>query len=585
MRNLLFVSVALQAASLCLAQPVLRSTNPVGNAGSYASGIAQGSIFVVIGSNLGGAALVQNSSLPIRTSLGNASIRLAPVSGGAAVDAFIIYTTQNQLAGLLPSAAPLGDYNLTVTYNGATSNAARVSVVAAGFGIVSADSSGAGQAQAQEYRSATAIDLNRPASGSLGAFSLAPARPGQVMVLWGTGLGADTLSDSTGGTSGDKTAAANIRVIVGSQEIVPVYAGRSSGLPGTDQINFTLPANVDLGCFIPVSVRVGSVVSNVLTIATANSGATACSHPTLTEAQLIKVSQGGALTLGSLALSKQTISISLGGLGTTDVVSESASGSFAAYGMGNIGGFGSTQGASVIGQCVVSRRLATQDQLLASVSPPTLLDAGAQLTLNGPNANNTAVLRAADKSYNKTLTSPGVPGLPGGLPGLPSGPTAVISAGAYALAGTGGSDVGAFSAKLTMPSPLTWTNKATFTDIARSGNVTPTWTGGGNNIVAVFGVSGANTGTNAANPVYDTSLFVCLTNAGAGSYTVPASVLSQLPASTGSILDGGGLSFFGLQMATDPAQGGFTAPLTGGGSLDAGILVGSIGELKSVNYK
>ena len=120
-----------------MAQPVLRSSNPVGNAGSYDTKIAQGSIFVVFGTNLGGDAVVQNASLPIKTSLGNASIRLTPVSGGAAVDAYMIYTTKNQLAGLLPSNTPVGDYNLTVTYNGATSASGRTTVTAQGFGIVS----------------------------------------------------------------------------------------------------------------------------------------------------------------------------------------------------------------------------------------------------------------------------------------------------------------------------------------------------------------------------------------------------------------------------------------------------------------
>jgi uncharacterized protein (TIGR03437 family) len=584
--RLFFTLATLLCAATSWGQPVLRSANPVGNAGSYASSIAQGSIFVVLGTNLGGGAVVLNTALPIKTTLGNASIRLAPVSGGAAVDAFMIYTTQNQLAGLLPSTAAVGDYNLTVTYNGATSGSARVSVVASTFGIVSADSSGTGQAQAQEYRSSTLIDLNRPASGTLGSFTLAPARPGQVMVLWGTGLGADAPSDSAGGTSGDKTNSSNVRVIVGSQEVVPVYAGRSSGLPGTDQINFTLPSNVDIGCFVPVSVRAGNVVSNVLTIATAANGANACAHPSLSEAQLTKISQGGTLTLGTLALSKQTISI--GGvpiLGSIDTTSEIASGSFASYSIGNLSSFGSTQGASAVGQCVVTRRLSTQDQLLAATLPPNLLDAGAQLTLNGPNANNTAVPRGADKSYSKSLATPG---LPGGIPGLPGGggSTAVIAAGAYTMAGTGGADVGAFTARLNMPAPIVWSNKASITDINRSASVTPTWTGAGNNIVAIIGLAGKQAGGTATAPIYDTGFFVCLANGSAGSFTVPASILTQLPATTGSILDGSGLSFFGLQMVTDPSQSGtFTAPLTAGGSLDTGIFVGSVGDLKTVNFR
>ncbi len=568
-----------------MAQPVLRSSSPVGNAGSYDTKIAQGSIFVVFGTNLGGDAVVQNASLPIKTSLGNASIRLAPVSGGAAVDAFMIYTTKNQLAGLLPSNTPVGDYNLTVTYNGATSAPGRTTVTAQGFGIVSADSSGSGQAQAQEFRSSTAFDLNRFTTGALGSFTVAPARPGQVIVLYGTGLGADAQSDSTGGTSGDKTASANIKVVVGGQEITPAYAGRASALPGTDQVNFTLPTNVTQGCFVPASVKVGSTVSNTVTLSIAPEGQNGCSHPSLSEGQLRSISQGGTLTLGSILLNKATITISVPGLGTLDTTSESAIANFAQYGTGNLSGFGGTQGVSGIGQCIVNRQIATQDQLVAPTIQALFLDAGAQLTLNGPNAANIAIPRVADKSYLKTLGTPGI----GGIPGLPGpAPTAIIAAGNYTVTGTGGPDVGAFSAILAMPSPIDWTNKAAINNINRAAGQTFTWsggTGGGNNIVAIVGASGVRAGGTSSAPAFDTATFACLANASAGTFNVPASVLTQLPASSGSIIDGSGIAFAGVEMITDPTKGSFTAPLTKGGTVDTALFSGLVGFLKTVNFQ
>ena len=549
------------ATLLCAAaswgQPALRVVNPAGNAASYATGIAQGSIFVVIGTDLGGPDLVQNAALPVGTALGNASIRLAPVSGGATVDAYMIYTTQNQLAGLLPSTAAAGDYDLTVTYNGQTSGAARVTVVAAAFGIVSVDSSGTGQAQAQEYRSATAADLNRPASGVLGSFTLAPARPGQVMVLWGTGLGADAQSDPAGGTSGDKTASANVRVIVGSREIVPAYAGRSSGLPGTDQINFTLPSDVDLGCFVNVAVRVGTVMSNMVTIATAANNATACTHPLLTEDQLRGVSQGGTLTLGSLGLSKQTIMIAAPGL-ALDTSSENVTGGFARYDIGNLAGFGGDRGAGTVGQCTVFQ----SDPAAASSLRSNLLNAGEQLTLNGPNANNTAIPRGPGNTYSTFLVTPGPPG--GGAK-----PPAVIAAGTYTVTGTGGADIGAFSARLNMPPPLDWSNQAAIAEIVRSAGVTPAWTGAANTLAVITGSSDAPGGGAVA--------FTCLADGNAGSFTVPASILSQLPAAAGN---------FGIRMTAGPGQGGaFTAPLSAGGSIDNGVFTGTVGFQKSVTYK
>src|SRR5262249_20334544 len=104
--------------------------------------------------------------------------------------------------------------------------------------------------------------------GKIGAFDTRPARLGERVDLWGTGLGADTASD-TGGTSGDQTAAGEIRVIINGVEVTPLYAGRSQGSPGLDQIVFTLPATSPLNCQVDIQVRAGGVLSNSVTIATA----------------------------------------------------------------------------------------------------------------------------------------------------------------------------------------------------------------------------------------------------------------------------------------------------------------------------
>ena len=187
------------------AQPVLRTTDPVVNGASYANSIAPGSIFVVFGTNLAGDAILQAPSLPLQTALGGVSIRFTPAAGGAPIDALMVYTTKNQIAGLLPSSTAAGTYNVTVTYNSQTSAPGVAEVTARSVGIVTADSSGAGQAQAQIYYSATKWSLNRFATTKLGSFDTAVAHPGEVMVLWLTGLGADASSDLNGGTAGDRT--------------------------------------------------------------------------------------------------------------------------------------------------------------------------------------------------------------------------------------------------------------------------------------------------------------------------------------------------------------------------------------------
>lgn len=582
MRKFVFGCTLLFAAA-GWAQPVLRSTDPVVNGGSYANTIAPGSIFVVFGTNLAGDAVVLAPSLPLQTTLANVSIQFTPVAGGAPIGTLMVYTTKNQIAGLLPSTAAPGDYNVTVTFNNQRSAPGVAHVVARNYGIVSADSSGAGQGQVQNYRTATEWDLNRFAKGALGSFTTSPASPGQVLVLWGTGLGADAASDTTGGTSGDRTASAGVKVVVGSKEITPAYAGRASGLPGTDQINFTLPGDVDTGCSVPVQVRVGDTVSNTVTLAIVTGGRDVCQHPFLSSDALRRLSAGGTVTAGSLLLSKQVLSISAAGM-SFDLPTEAVSGSFARYGLGNLNAIPAAAQSTTIGTCTVTRQRGRQSELLTGVLPAKGLDAGPQLTLSGPGAANVAVPKDANNDYTKTLFSGGLPG----IPGLPGGGTStpVISAGTYTITAPGGTEVGAFTTSVTVPTELNWTNKAQINDVNRQQGLAITWSGGSGQVF-ITGISGTTAGGTQQDPIYDAAVFVCTANASAGNFTVPSSILSQLPAvtfdPTSSTSNGVGL--LGLQLNGPAGGGSFMAPLVGGGNVDMANFTYSLGTAKVVNYK
>jgi uncharacterized protein (TIGR03437 family) len=577
------LSVFALAAGVCVAQPVLRSTDPVVNGASYANTIAPGSIFVVFGTNLAGDAVVLAPSLPLQaTPLGGVSIRFTSVGDSSTVDALMVYTTKNQVAGLLPSSTAPGDYDVRVTYNGQTSAPGRVKVVERSFGIVSADSSGSGQAQAQDYRSATEWDLNRYAKGMLANLTTSPAGPGHVIVLWGTGLGADLASDS-GGTSGDRTASAQVKVIVGSKEITPAYAGRARDLPGTDQINFTLPPDTETGCSVPVQVRAGATVSNTVTLAIVPGSQDVCQHPFLSAEVLRRLSAGGNTVLGSFALTKQTVSISFAGL-SLDTSIEAVGGSFARYGVGNLSQFGVSP--SQLGACQVFQLHGSEnDLLLGLTSAPVAavaLDAGNQLTLNGPNANGIAVPRGEKNSYSKTLVEPSLPGLPGG-----GGGSAVIAAGTYTLAGTGGTDIGAFNAEVTVPATIEWANSKDISTVIRSQPLNVTWTGAASGVVTITGVSASTADASSANPIYDGSIFVCYANGSAGSFSVPSSILSQLPPATltTTLTSLTSVGLLGIQLSSPASSGTFSAPLTVGGSIDYGSFGFSVGVNKTVDYQ
>ena len=566
-----FVTLGVLAmASAFAAQPVINAGGIV-NGASYLPGIAPGSIFVVKGSGLGPATLLEASSLPYQTSLSNTSITFTPAAGGAGIQALMVYTWDAQLAALLPSSAAPGNYNVTVTYNSATSAPVAATVVARNFGFVTQASSGAGPAQATYG----GYDLNRFTTGSVAFaghnWSLHPANDGNELILWGTGAGADSQSDINGGSSGDQTKDGGFIVNIGGVDVTPDYLGRSSGTPGLDQANFKIPANVTPGCFVNVQVRGNGFTSNLGTIAIASSGQKACSGSMWTESQLAKLDFGGTLTIGYLTLLKNSSESSL--LGQTITSStESANGMFAKYTIDTIATapFSLTQ----IGNCYVFNLSGTAQQI-SQGGTVTPLNAGDHLTLNGPNASNVPMpmTSAGSDIYLALLYSSGFMGIGGS--GSPT-----LTQGTYTIAGTGGTDVGAFSASVDFPGDLTWKNEDTIPNpIPRGSALTVNWTGGSTGLVAIAGTSYSTTaGGTAQNPVYNAGLFTCIAQATAGTFTVPVDVLGHLFAVSGDPSTGsyGSLSLFGV---VDPAKSQFSVP-----SVDQAFFGYSIGATKTTGW-
>jgi uncharacterized protein (TIGR03437 family) len=147
-------------------------------------GIAPSSLFVVVGSGLAdpGEPVLQSSQAPgLPLTLNGASITL--VVNGVTTRPALWYTSPTQIAAVLPAATPVGNGTLTVTYRGATSAPAAIQVVSSAVGINS-----------YNVNLGVATDA---VSGALVTFANS-ALPGQNIVLWTTGLGANpTDSDTT----------------------------------------------------------------------------------------------------------------------------------------------------------------------------------------------------------------------------------------------------------------------------------------------------------------------------------------------------------------------------------------------------
>ena len=332
------------------------------NALGYQAKLAPDTVFVIFGSGMGPSTLAAAAGPNYPATLGGTSITFTPTGGGAAINAKMVYSVAGQVAGLLPSSIAPGTYAVRVTYGTLPSAPQNVTVVARSFGIATANSAGTGTAQATIGNVNGGVSLTRFTSGSVAFggldWTLSPAHPGDTLVLWGTGGGADPAND-TGGTSGDQTQAGNFSVIVSGRQITPLYAGASSGYPGLWQVNFTLPADIAPDCFASVQVSAGGEVSNTVSIPIAGSGQGVCADPQLSGDALALLDKGGTVVGGGFGIAKlkstNTIVVSGGTTSTITVSQESISGGFAVYTGAE---YAAIYAGIKIGSCTVTDRTA-----------------------------------------------------------------------------------------------------------------------------------------------------------------------------------------------------------------------------------
>ena len=535
----------------------------VQDAASNTPNIAQGSIFIVKGSNLSASGYTPFAP-PRPTSSSGVKVTFTPVAGGTGTDAILVYLYNqsgvNQIACILPSTVAVGSYNVTVT-NGSNASAGFLAqVVASKVGLFTQDSTGGGLTSLQNYISASVVDLNRLTTGSISGVTISPAHPGQPVIAYGTGLGPLAAGDnSTANAYHDFSTSMTIKAIVGGVSIPVAYAGRA-GYPGEDQINFTLPGNVQTGCAVPLQISVNGNLSAATTISIApDANASACVMPGYTTAQLQKFDNGGTFTIGGFSITQfsetyqgQSVKIdSIGG----------AFSQITGFQLGAAATLNPTIGAQS-GSCyVVPFTTAGSTSGVSAGGKVTSLDAGV-VSINGPAGSSlTNQALNEDAAYDYSYTS--FEGLGITLPGQAS---FSLVAGTYTLSGAGGKDVGSFSTSLTLGSPLIITGGLPST-VVRSAGLPLNWTGGNaSDVVVIVGLSETTTGT-GTSAVTSGAEFICTTTAGKGGFTVPASILTQLPVSTTGV----------LEVSSGNSSASFTAPLKAGGSIDAGYFGSYLG--------
>ena len=526
--RLTILSFLLAAAPVyaSLIQPAI-TPNGVVNAGSYIApgfanyGIARGSLFLIFGSNLGPATLVEATSYPLAGSDGLAGTYVHIDANGYTAFALMVYTSAQQVAAILPSNAPEGDATLTLNYNNLTSNPVVIHVVRSAFGMFTYNQGGSGPAIVQNFVGAAQTPVNT---------LLAPAAPGQTVILWGTGLGPVSGDEGSGPLPG---ALPYLDALyVGGLPATVSYAGRSGCCVGVDQIAFVVPAGIS-GCYVPVAAVSGGILSNLGTIAVSNSGS-ACDDPlSFRAAGLATLQSSGRLRVGQIGVEYQAPPGMPAG-------TDSLTGTFVAYTPQTL--MTSAPVNPSRGSCYATESLVSP--MPAAGAQGAALNAGAAIQSTGPGVS---------------LMAPSVS--PGSYFGSAS--PANLFAGGYSISGFGGPDVSPFQGGFTLAQPGTWTNPSDYGSafLTTGQPFTFRWTGGDPNGYVSIQLSSANV-TLAAS-------IVCNAAASPGSFTVPNYLTALLVQGEGTISVG---------FAGAPAA--FSAP-----GLDVGIVTAGTNSVLSVNFQ
>ena len=499
------ITILLFSAAGALAQPFIYTKGVVNTASVMAPDlpggrIAQGSIFSIYGTGLGPVTGAQVSQYPLQATFQNVAVKV--FQGRTSVDALPIYVSAAQINAVMPSNAPQGRVSVQVSYSGQTSNPAPVTVVPASFGIFAVNGGGFGPAVVQNFISAASQPINSLSQA---------AAPGQVEVLWGTGLGALTAPDNQAPPAGSLPV--QVEVFVGGKPAGVAYSGRTPCCSGVDQIVFTTPADAPLGCFVPVQVRVaGQVVSNAVTMAIQTGGAACSDANNPLEQKFISGGNLGAVFAARISgvldqFVAQPVNLLMDSF--TATLWRETGGAFVFNPAYALPPQGSCSVYTVAGDLL-------NDTGLPGGSLPTgrALEGGSPLRISGAGGN--ASIPFNTPWYSQIVGS--------NIPGT-AAPNPFFNSGNFSVTSPGGANVAGIQASVAASAPVSWTNQSQLARVNRAQALTFTWQGGDPQHETVL-----LTGVSSDTPTHSSAAFICAASPSAGSFTVPAYVLANLPA-------------------------------------------------------
>jgi len=258
-------------AGVAFAQTPSVDTGGVLNGASFAKGqpVNPGSLVSIFGTNLA-SQVSQADTIPLSKSLGGVTVEF--VSGSTTISAPMLFVQPAD-----PSNNVSAQLNVQVPWEivpeGATAN---VSVIVNNHGTTSAPA----QVMVGPYSpgvfssNGLAIAVNQDGTlawpvGAVPGLTTHPAKIGDVVIVYATGLGAVAHPPADGANSEDQLRATLVtpQILIGGVSAPVGFSGLSPQFVGVNQLNVTVP-NVTPGNNVPFQIMLGGITtSNSITLA------------------------------------------------------------------------------------------------------------------------------------------------------------------------------------------------------------------------------------------------------------------------------------------------------------------------------
>jgi len=243
-------------ASLALAQNPSVSNGGVLNGASFAAGqpITPGSLVSIFGTSLA-SKVSEADTIPLSKSLGGVSVLF--VNGNTALNAPLLFASGTQLNVQVPwEIVPAGDTaNVKVIVNNSSvnSNTVQVSVGPSSPGVFASNG--------------LAIAVNSDgtlawATGAVPGLTTHPAKIGDTVIVYATGLGAVASPPADGQNSLDELRKTLVtpQVTIGGVSAEVSFSGLSPQFVGVNQLNVKIPS-VAPGNNLPFQVLLGGITT------------------------------------------------------------------------------------------------------------------------------------------------------------------------------------------------------------------------------------------------------------------------------------------------------------------------------------